>query len=733
LRAVIDSSRAATAAGRRRGRGPAVGRAVVRKEGAAKVTGAARYVDDISFPGMLHGATIRSTIPRGEILSIRHDLDGGGFTVADFRDIPGRNVVALIEDDQPYLAEREVRHAAEPILLLAHGDKEKLAAPKVVIEYRAAEPAYDPERSPRTFKEILIAKGELERGFRAADLILEGEYRVGLQEQLYIETNGVIAVPENGGVTVYGSLQCPYYVHKALTVLLGLPPERVRVVQTETGGGFGGKEEYPSIIAGHASLLAFKSGRPVKMVYDRVEDMLATTKRHPGVIRHRTGVTKDGRLTAMDIDVLLDGGAYVTLSPVVLSRGVLHATGPYRCPDVRVRGRVTMTNTPPNGAFRGFGAPQTQFAAEIHMERIAEALGADPVRLREINAFRPGDTTATGQRLGRDCSALRVLREAVKRTDFARRRRALAGSNRGIGLALFFHGSGFTGGGEVKLASKASLELTERGARIRVASTEIGQGTRTMHAQIVADTLGIPYDRVEVSEADTAQVPDSGPTVASRTCMVVGKILQECAREMRRRLGRMSPRAYLEKHGPLLITKEYQKPAEMQWSDETYRGDAYGAYGWGCDVAEVERDPVTFAVRPVRITAVQEIGKAIHPVLAAGQIEGGTAQGIGYALLEEVVLRDGRMANAQLTNYTVPTTLDTPEIETVILENPYKHGPFGAKGVGEMPVDGPAPAIVNAIRHMGMDVREIPATPERLMAADARPKVQSPRSKIGRR
>jgi CO/xanthine dehydrogenase Mo-binding subunit len=712
---------------------PSVGRRVPRKEGAAKVTGAARYVDDLSIPGMLHATTVRSTIPRGEILSIVHDLDRDGFTVVDFRDIPGRNVVALIEDDQPCLAERGVRHAAEPILLLAHEEKEKLAAPKVAIAYRAAEPVYDPAASPRTFKEILIEKGDLARGFGEADLVVEGEYRTGLQEHIYIETNGVIAVPENGGVTVYGSLQCPYYVHRALRVLLGLPPEKVRVVQTETGGGFGGKEEYPSIIAGHASLLAMKSGRPVKMVYDRVEDMLATTKRHPGVIRHRTGVTKDGRLTAMDIDVLLDGGAYVTLSPVVLSRGVLHATGPYRCPDVRIRGRVTMTNTPPNGAFRGFGAPQTQFAAEVHMERIAEALGADPVRLREINAFRPGDTTATGQKLGRDCSALRVLREAVRRTDFARRRRTLAGSNRGIGLALFFHGSGFTGGGEVKLASKASLELTERGARIRVASTEIGQGTRTMHAQIVADTLGIPYDRVEVSEADTAQVPDSGPTVASRTCMVVGRILQNCAREMKRRLGRMSPREYLEKHGPLLITKEYQKPAEMQWSDETYRGDAYGAFGWGCDVVEVERDPVTFAVRPVRVTAVQEFGKAIHPVLAAGQIEGGTAQGVGYALLEEVVMQDGRMANAQLTNYTVPTTLDTPEIETVILENPYKHGPFGAKGIGEMPINGPAPAIINAIRHMGMDVREIPATPERLMAARSMSRVQGPESKVRKR
>ncbi|HLN93288.1 MAG TPA: molybdopterin cofactor-binding domain-containing protein, partial [Thermoanaerobaculia bacterium] len=541
----------------------------------------------------------------------------------------------------------------------------------------------------------------------------------GHQEQLYIEPNGVIAVPEGGGVTVYGSLQCPYYVHRALKVLLGPPEDKVRVVQAETGGGFGGKEEYPSMIAGHAAILALKAGRPVKIMYDRVEDMVATTKRHPAVIRHRTGVTRDGRLTAIEIDVLMDGGAYMTLSPVVLSRGVIHATGPYRCDNVRVNGRVVMTNTPPNGAFRGFGAPQTQFAAEVHMERIADALGMDPVRLREVNAFRPGDTTATGQKLGSDCSAVNVLREAVRKSGFREKRRAWRGTDRGIGLSLFFHGSGFTGGGEVKLASKASLELTATGARILVASTEIGQGTRTMHAQIVADALEIPYDSVEVEEADTARVPDSGPTVASRTCMVVGKILERCALEIRQKLGKMSAREYLSKYGSLVVTKEYAGPDGLYWDDETYRGDAYGAFGWGCDVVEVERDPVTFEIRPTRVTTVQDIGKAIHPILAGGQIEGGTAQGLGYALLEEVAMRDGRMANAQLTNYIVPTTLDTPDIDVTILENPYEHGPYGAKGVGEMPIDGPAPAVVNALRSLGLDVREIPATPERVMAASS--------------
>jgi CO/xanthine dehydrogenase Mo-binding subunit len=696
----------------------AVGTNVLRKEGQAKVTGRTRYLDDLTFPNLLYGRTIRSTIPAGEIAGIRCQFDRDGFTIVDYRDIPGRNFVALIEEDQPCLAERMIRHVAEPVLLLAHADRDILAGAAVEIDYRVNTPNFDPEQATHAFKRISIDKGEIEQGFAEADRVIEGEYRVGHQEQLYIEPNGVIAVPDGSqAITVYGSMQCPYYVHRALKVLLGFSDEQVRVVQTETGGGFGGKEEYPSIIAGHAALLALKSGRPVKLVYDRVEDLLATTKRHPAVIRHRTGVKRDGRLTAIDIDAVFDGGAYATLSAVVLSRGLIHATGPYRCDHVRIRGRAMMTNTPPNGAFRGFGAPQTQFATEVHMDRIAEELKVDPVRIREINAFRPGDLTATGQKLGGDCSALMVLREAVKRTSFRQKRRALKGTGRGIGLSLFFHGSGFTGAGEVKLASKASLELTERGARILVASTEIGQGTRTMLAQIAADTLGVPYHAIDVSEADTRIVPDSGPTVASRTCMIVGRLVQQAARDLRSRLGGLTPKQYLRKHGPLTVTAQYEKPGDIAWDDATYRGDAYESYGWACDVVEVSVDPITWQVTPTAFTTVHEIGRAIHPGLARGQIEGGSAQGIGYAILEDVVMRDGRMANNQLTNYIIPTTLDTPGLDVVVLENPYARGPFGAKGVGEMPIDGPAPAVVNAIRHAGVDMREIPATPEKIMAA----------------
>jgi CO/xanthine dehydrogenase Mo-binding subunit len=708
----------------------AVGTNVKRKDGIGKATGRTKYADDVTFPGMIFGRTVRSTIAAGRIKSIKHNYDAAGFTVVDHRDFPagGRNLVALIVDDQPCLVEQEVRHVAEPVVLLAHADRETLEAARVAIEYEATKPVFDPIASKQTLKEFTIEKGSLDAGFKSADVIVEGVYRTGHQEHVYIETNGVIAVPEKDGrplaslgvtadgITVYGSIQCPFYVEKALKVMLG-PDYAVRVVQTETGGGFGGKEEYPSMLACHAALLALKSKRPVKMIYDRVEDMLATTKRHPSYIKHRTGLKNDGTIVAMDVDVVIDGGAYVTLSPVVLSRGGIHAAGPYRCANTRIRARAMFTNTPPNGAFRGFGAPQTQFAMEVHMERIAETLKIDPVTLRERNALREGDTTATGQLLKGDCSALRVLHEAVERSGFREKRERYVGSRRGIGLALFYHGSGFTGSGELKLGSKAAVELTKTGVRLLVSSTEIGQGTRTMHAQIVADAMGLPYELVEVAPTDTSIVPDSGPTVASRTCMVVGKILERAATELREKIGNSTPAAYFKKHGPLRVEKTHVPPAWLKWDENLYRGDAYATYAWGCNVAEVEVDQDTYEVRPLKITAVSDIGRAIHPAMAKGQIEGGTGQGVGFGLIEQVVMKNGAMANSQLTNYTIPTTLDTPEMDVAILENPFLEGPFGAKGLGELPIDGPAPALANAIRSIGIDVREVPATPELLLAA----------------
>jgi len=744
-----------------------VGQNVLRKEGWDKLTGAARYVDDITLDRMLYGKTIRSTVPRGRIKSIEMDpaFDWSRIVVVDYRDIPGDNYVALIENDQPLLVESEVRHCYEPIMLIAAESKHLVqeAAGRIQIEYDESTPVLTIEQSiacdellfgnDNVFKRFLIGRGDIDEGFAAADRIIEGEYRVPHQEQLYIEPQGMIAIPGEGEMTVMGSMQCPYYVHKALKQLLNLSDEETVVIQTTTGGGFGGKEEYPSMIAAHAALLAQKARRPVKIIYERDEDIAATTKRHPGIIRHRTGVTRDGRLTASEIDIVLDSGAYVTLTPVVLSRGSIHALGPYRCDNVRITARAVVTNTPPNGAFRGFGAPQVTFAYEMQMEKIAAELGIDPLELRRINMLREGDITATGQRLTWSVGSEDVLNAVVERSGYLNRDRRdgqdlkiKQNKRRGVGLSFFLHGAGFTGSGEARMKAQAGVEVTGNGrARVLSGSTEIGQGTRTIFCQIVADELGLDFDDVDIEDPDTSRVPDSGPTVASRTTMVVGKVVQLAAGECRDKLinfvgerfgepeaelvaGKFTANGnylasfseiaqeYVSQFGELRAYARYASPPEIEWDDETYSGDAYPVYSWGAEVAEVEVDMDTYEVTVNKITTAQDIGRAIHPVLAAGQIEGGTLQAVGYGLLEELVWDKGRIVNNRLTNYIIPTSLDAPDMETIVVEKEYPHGPFGAKGVGELPMDGAAPAIAAAVFNAtGAFVSAIPITPERLM------------------
>jgi len=725
-----------------------VGRDVLRREGYDKLTGRALYAADLDVAGAWWGTTIRSPHARARILAIDRSAVGAEAVVITAADLVRRgysNVAHLIERDQPFLARELCRHAEEPVALVAAPTREaaERAAARVVVHYQPLRPELDAERARKTFAHYAVSKGDADSGFARAATVFEGTYRFGSQEHAYIEPNGVVAWPAEAGVRVVrGSMQCPYYVVRALARLFGEAESAIRVIQTTTGGGFGGKEEYPNLISGHAALLADACGRPVRLLYDRAEDLAATTKRHPGVIRHRTALDRDGRLLALEVDVLLDGGAYVTLSPVVLSRAVLHAAGPYRCPNVRIRGRVVRTNRPPFGAFRGFGVPQVAFALERHMDRAAAAAGLDPVELRRRNLLADGETLATGQAVADAGASGQTLDAALARAKWRATDRSHAAFNRrhatrrrGLGLSCYFHGTGFTGTGEIELASEAAVELLA-GGRVRVlaASTEIGQGTRTVFAQIVAETLGLPYDRVETLDPDTALVPDSGPTVASRTVAVVGRILVDAARALDRDLaatagrdaGRpWSPRAFerathrhLASGGPTRFTARFTNPARQRFDARTYRGDAYAAYAWAATVAEVEVDLVTFEVKVLRVTSAQEVGRAIHPRLAAGQIEGGLAQALGWGLMEEVVERDGRMVNAQLTNYVLPTAIETPPIDLVFLERPFAHGPFGAKGIGELPMDGGAPAVVNAIaRAIGADLTEIPATPERIAAA----------------
>ena len=752
---------------------PILGASPIRKEGRAKVLGAALYIDDMALPDMWYGATVRSSIARGTIRSITFspDVDWSQYAIVKASDIPGENTIVHLTKDHLCLAEGSVNHPEEPILLLAHPDKTALIAAVrgVHIEYdelpgvftieeseaavenndaeRIIWPGSDAGGTANCFKQYLMYSGEakdteegLAKAFEEADFIVEGEYATGAQEQLYIENNGVIAEcnkDASGKITdvcVRGSMQCPYYLVHALTLVFNLPEEKCRVIQVETGGAFGGKEDFPSVIGSHAALLAMKCGHPVKITYDRAEDMAATTKRHPSRTRHRTAVSKDGKLLGGTVDFAIDGGAYATLSPVVLSRGTIHAPGPYKWPHIRVKAKAMATNIPPHGAFRGFGAPQSLFGLERHMDKIAKVIGLTPEEFRRRNFLATGDCTATGQLLSDEVDMQHLLTRALDEAGYHEKLARFAEENkhssikRGVGFAAFMHGTGFTGSGERRLNSLVHVDVTEEGKpEILVSSTEFGQGTNTILCQVAAQTFNLPYEDILIARPDTSVVPNSGPTVASRTAMIVGKLVERACNQMLAMLRdeeklpadysteefKAAALAYRAKHGSLRSSVRYEPPAKIFWDDDLYRGDAYPGYAWAVYVAEVAVDLNTYMATVTRFDALQEVGKVMHPVLAKGQIEGGVAQGIGYALYEKCMWKNGKMMNNQMTNYIMPTSADLPPIHVHFEEVPSIHGPAGAKGIGELPMDGPAPAILNAIENAtGVAFNTIPLLPE---------------------
>jgi CO/xanthine dehydrogenase Mo-binding subunit len=741
---------------------PFVGQSVPRVDGASKARGAAIYVDDIVVPGALYGATVRSSVARGKLRAITKDpsFDWTGVVVLTHADVP-HNEVALIEHDQPILAHDEIRHCYEPVALVACEDPVRLqravAAIHVDVEPLPAVLTIDDSLD---CTQVIYGKDNVQKRYtiehelaqpidqiiRGCDVVLSGRYRVHHQEQLYIEPQGMVAWWDSAGVHVTGSLQCPYYVQKAIKFAFALEDAQVHITQAVTGGGFGGKEEYPSVIGAHAALLAKAAKRPVRMIYGRKEDIEATTKRHPARVDVRTGCTKDGELVAIEVKCVMDGGAYVTLTPVVLSRGILHAAGAYRWKHARIEGIAVATNMPPNGAFRGFGAPQTIWAIERHMDRLAAKLGKEPLAFKRARAMAVGSTTVTGQVLRESVGVDECVSRALEASGYERKRAEYAANNakkddgartrRGIGASVFLHGAGFTGSGERKLKGKVRIDLETGGRlRIRTASTDIGQGTETVFRQLAADAARVPIDRIAFETPSTTNVPDSGPTVASRTVMVVGSIVVRGAKLIGERVRAFAsekglpstmPEDFARAADMLLIATgariselvEYEPATQNQWDDDAYRGDAYPCYAWGCDIAEVEVDLDTYEVKVLRFWAAQDIGKAIHPVMCAGQVEGGTLQAIGWALYEDVVWKDGKILNARMTNYVIPTSKDAPPFNTILVEHPFSGGPSGAKGVGELPMDGGAPAIAAAVEQaIGVGCDDLPLLPEKLFEA----------------
>jgi CO/xanthine dehydrogenase Mo-binding subunit len=750
-----------------------VGKEIIRSDAYDKICGRTRYIDDLTEEGLLHGFVFRSPVARGRLKKLTFDdaFDWSQVTVVTADDIPGSNTVDMMGHDMPFIVEDTIEYLGEPLALIAAPSltlaKEAAAHIQAVIEelpsIQTINEVVDLFKSPErdTLRQLEyknITRGNAAEVIANAATVIEGEFWTGHQEQLYLEPQGMMAQPDgNGGVYIRGSLQCPYYVAPELVETLDLPLEKIRVEQTMTGGAFGGKEDFPTQLAGYCALLALKAQRPVKIVYDRHEDMLYTTKRHPSWTHYTTALNEDGSIAAMHVEMILDGGAYTTLSPVVLYRGILHAALGYRCDNVTIDGYVYATNTFPSGAFRGFGAPQAYWGLETHIEDLAEAAGLPPDDFRMKNCLQKGDYTPTGQQLLTSVGTPAVLKEALKRSDFAAKLPTCSHGNPGekkwygIGLSFFGHGAGFTGDGESRFGSRAAMELGimsngQPGAIILASSTEMGQGAKTVLAQMGADGVSLPFEQVEYPLPDTSRVPNTGPTVASRTTMVVGNIIFNAGRLLKEKLeaaaaqhcfngqevtldygtfraadGSEKPFAevaalLLESGDPIHAEFQFVLPPHIKWDQDKFIGDAYPAYSWACNIAEVEVDPLTLEIKLKKVTAVFDVGRIINPVTAMGQLQGGLVQTIGYALMEKINVRNGIYDANRLQTYVIPTTLDNPEFDLHFLEDyPCDELNPGAKGLGEITMNGLAPAIGNAIRAAtGVSFDSIPIMPEDL-------------------
>jgi len=750
-----------------------VGKNVIREDARSKATGKAIYVADMKMPGMLVGKVLRSKVPYGKIISI--DIEealkiSGVHTVALGKDVPGRNICEIVFDDMPLIAEEYVQYVGEPIALIA-AENEKAAwqaMQAIMVNIEPLEPLTDPELYSSKDAPLLygddnvyahhkIRRGNVDEAFVNAAKIIERTYHTAYQEHAYLETQGMLAVPTpQGGVDVYGSMQCPFYVHGVVADVCGLAQSRVRVVQATTGGAFGGKEDVPSLVAGWASVLAMLSERPVKVILDREEDMMSMSKRHPSRTRIKLAADKQGKITGAEIDVLFDGGAYSTLSSIVLWRGTVHAAGIYRIPNAKVDARAVATNKVHCGAYRGFGSPQTLFAIESIMDEMAKEFGIDPVDYRKMNLIKKGEETVTGQTIGDSFGLWECLEKSLEQSDYYHEKDRLNSPEnpvkRGMGISTIFYGVGLGSGG-TKLARTGAYVSIQQDASVQfaVGTTEMGQGMRTVLGQIVAESFGIPYELVSCLPVDTSRVPDSGPTVASRATTMSGRALVSACGALKRSLAKAAAEkwgvkskdinvadgratlasepnkwlnwdelvaeAHAQKKDVAVVMHDSSPPTS--WEEESGQGDAYVVYAYATNIAQVAVDTRTGVVTLEKLWAAHDVGKAINPQLVEGQIEGGSLQGAGYALMEEYMIDNaGIPINPRFAFYHIPSVDDSPEMHPIIVESAYKDGPFGAKGFAEQPLMGIAPAVANAIYNAtGKRLRTQPFTPERMRAA----------------
>jgi xanthine dehydrogenase D subunit len=725
-----------------------IGTSPVRVDGVPKVRGEFEYSSDMSADGMLWGATLRAPHPRARIRAIDTGAAArmpGVHAVLTHADVPGRKTYGLEIADQPVLAIDTIRFKGEPVAIVAaeHPELARRAADAIAVDYEVLEPVADAERAiaadapplhdgGNVLRRLVIRHGDPDAG---ADVVVRGTYEVGMQDQAFLGPESGLAVPDGaGGVDLYIATQWLHVDRDQVAHSLGLAPGTVRLHLGGVGGAFGGREDLSMQI--HACLLALRTRRPVKMSYTREESFVGHVHRHPCRMEYEHGARADGRLVYVRARIVLDGGAYASSSTAVCSNAACFAAGPYAVPNAELTAIVAYTNNPPCGAMRGFGAVQVAFAHESQMDKLAAALGIDPVELRIRNALAPGDALPTGQVLPEPAPVAELLDRiralplppaADGRADQRELPGGVAntthgeGVRRGVGYAVGVKNIGFSEGFDDYSTARVRIVADADGPRVEVhtAAVEVGQGLITVQAQIARTELGI--ERVDVLRADTA-VGSAGSTSASRQTYVTGGAVKAACEALRDQLAELG--ADIADHAALAeLARERTLEATVEWHhrptvalDADGQGDAHLQFGFSAHRAVVDVDVELGLVRVVELATTQEVGRIMNPQSLEGQIEGGTAQGLGLALMEEIVVRDGEVLNASFTDYLIPTTLDMPAVRMELLEHPDPEAPYGLKGVGEPPNISTPPAVVAAVRAAtGVPLARIPVRPEHIV------------------
>ncbi|MCB0284798.1 MAG: xanthine dehydrogenase family protein [Calditrichaeota bacterium] len=753
-----------------------VGKNIIRQDGLEKVTGEAKFADDFSFPNQLHSLMVRLSVAHANIKSIDYSSieNDPEIIIIDSRDIPGANYIGAIRQDQPIFADQKIRTYGDVVCMLVGSDPEKLelAGKQVKINFETLPTLTDPLKSLKKdapliheqYKDNLIVhyplrKGDIEKGFSECDHILEQTYTTPFIEHGYIEPEAVIALLREGnkGVHIIGSIQNPHTTQKVVATVLGWPLAKVRIQQAELGGSFGGKDDTMNILSARAAVAALKTKRPVKIRYSREESILESYKRHPYTMHYKVGYNNDGKLIAMKIDILADGGAYASMSPFVTWRTVVQATGPYEIENVWTDVRAVYTNNPYTGAMRGFGSPQPIFAQESIMDEIAIRLNISPDAVRRINGFKTGSVTASGQKLhDHDVNLITVMDRAIQESGFQEKWKLFKSQKpefgiapdrddlilkkdefidpdktvyKGIGLAVSFRGSSLGAEGIDTAAAYLSVQA-DGSAYLLCGLAENGQGLRTTFSIIAAEVLGISVDDIFYLDHDTSVIPDSGPTVASRSTVMGGGAVKNAAEKVRtvlqefltekwelsendellfagnkvsckrknKQIGFSELCGLARNKGVNLAALGWYAGPQVDWEEETGQGDAYFTYVYGCQVAEVSVNISTGQVAIDRIVAVHDPGTVINKVGAEGQVFGGVTQGAGYGLWEEISTHQGMPRELNFDEYLVPTSKDIGKIVPIFVQGKEKYGPWGAKSLGEPTLELTAAALANAIR-----------------------------------